>query len=102
LNFLPFLQLASLSGPWGITFFLLLFSATLAIAWHLRTADPKKALQVVLVGLGSIALVLFFGIARLAMPSRGTPVPAAAQSKPAARSGSAHRRTRTGSLPGRS
>jgi apolipoprotein N-acyltransferase len=74
LDFLPFLQLASLTGPWGMTFFLLLFSAALAIAWRLRAAEPKEALQVVIVGLGSIVLVLLLGAVRLAVPSRGTPV----------------------------
>jgi apolipoprotein N-acyltransferase len=68
LSFLPFLQLASLTGPWGMTFFLLLFSTALAIAWHLRTTAPKKAVQVVIAGVGSIAGVLVFGMVRLAMP----------------------------------
>jgi apolipoprotein N-acyltransferase len=36
LNFLPFLQLASVTGPWGMSFLLLLFSAALAIGVHLR------------------------------------------------------------------
>ena len=47
LQFLPFLQLASLTGPWGMTFVLLLFSAALAIGWHLRRTAPKKALRVI-------------------------------------------------------
>jgi apolipoprotein N-acyltransferase len=74
LNFLPFLQLASLAGPWGMTFFLLLLSTALAIAWHLRAASPKKATQVIIVGLGSIVLALAFGIVRLAMPSHAPKV----------------------------
>jgi apolipoprotein N-acyltransferase len=36
LNFIPFLQLASITGPWGMSFALLLFPSGLAIAWHLR------------------------------------------------------------------
>jgi apolipoprotein N-acyltransferase len=71
LQFLPFLQLASLTGPWGMTFILLLFSAALAIGWHLRRTAPKKALRVMVVGLGSIVLVLLFGAVRLALPSHG-------------------------------
>ena len=71
LQFLPFLQLASLTGPWGMTFVLLLFSAALAIGWHLRRTAPKKALRVMVVGLGSIVLVLLFGAVRLALPSHG-------------------------------
>lgn len=68
LSFVPFLQLASLTGPWGMTFFLLLFSAALAIGWHLSTTAPKKAFQVVTTGVGSIVLVLVFGMLRMTMP----------------------------------
>jgi apolipoprotein N-acyltransferase len=74
LSFLPFLQLASLTGAWGMSYFLLLFSATLAIGWHLRSTAPKKAWRVLIAGLGSIVLVLIFGAVRLAMPSHGTEV----------------------------
>jgi apolipoprotein N-acyltransferase len=69
LGFLPFLQRASLTGPWGMTFFLLLFSTALAIGWHLRSTSPKKAVQIVIAGLGSIVLVMIFGMVRLAIPS---------------------------------
>ena len=68
LSFLPFLQLASLTGPWGMTFFLLLFSTALAIGWHLRSAARKQATHVLIAGLGGVVLVLAFGMARLAMP----------------------------------
>ncbi|MES2219335.1 MAG: nitrilase-related carbon-nitrogen hydrolase, partial [Acidobacteriota bacterium] len=68
LSFLPFLQLGSLTGPWGMTFFLLLFSSALAIGWHLHSTAPKKAAQIVLVGIGGIAAVLVFGMVRLAIP----------------------------------
>ena len=71
LGFLSFLQLASLTGPWGMTFFLLLFSTALAIGRHLRSTAPKKAIQVVIAGWGSIVLVLIFGMVRMAIPSRG-------------------------------
>jgi apolipoprotein N-acyltransferase len=71
LKFLPLLQLASITGPWGMTFFLLLFSTALAIGWHLRSTMPKKAAQIVIAGAGNIVLVLIFGAVRLALPSRG-------------------------------
>jgi apolipoprotein N-acyltransferase len=74
LSFLPFLQLASLTGAWGMTFFLLLFSTALAIGWHLRSTSPKQALQIVIAGLGSIALLLVFGMVRLAMPTHAPQV----------------------------
>jgi apolipoprotein N-acyltransferase len=68
LEFLPFLQLASITGPWGMSFVLLLFPAAMAIALHLRTSTPKRALQVAGVGAGVVALVLVFGLLRLALP----------------------------------
>ena len=74
LSFLPFLQLAALTGPWGMTFFLLLFSTVLAIGWHLRSIAPKKAAQVLIVGVGSVVLMLVFGVVRLAMPLRAPQV----------------------------
>jgi apolipoprotein N-acyltransferase len=36
LRFLPFLQLASVTGPWGMTFLLLLFPSAVTLGWHLR------------------------------------------------------------------
>jgi apolipoprotein N-acyltransferase len=71
LNFLPFLQLASVTGPWGMSFLLLLFPATLAIGFHLRHTAPMQALRIVGAGLGVIALVLIFGVVRLALPMPG-------------------------------
>lgn len=66
LNFLPFLQLASLTGPWGMSFLILLFPATLVIGLHLRDSAPKQAFRIVGAGLGVIVLVLVFGAVRLA------------------------------------
>lgn len=68
LNFLPILQLASVTGPWGISFLLLSFSSALAIGIHLRTTAPKQAIRIAGATLGAIALVLVFGAVRLALP----------------------------------
>jgi apolipoprotein N-acyltransferase len=68
LRFLPILQLASITGPWGISFLLLLFPATLAIALHLRATEPRQSLRILIAGLGVIAATLLFGIIRLAQP----------------------------------
>ncbi len=68
LNFLPFLQLASITGPWGMSFLLMLFPAALAIGLHLRRSKPKEALRIAGATLGVIALVLIFGAVRLALP----------------------------------
>jgi len=71
LNFLPVLQLAAITGPWGISFLLLLFPAGLAIGWHLRDTAPRRGMGVVTATLGAIVLVLVFGELRLAQPLPG-------------------------------
>jgi apolipoprotein N-acyltransferase len=68
LNFLPVLQLASITGPWGISFLVLSFSSALAIGIHLRGAAPRQAIRIVSATLGVVALVLIFGAVRLALP----------------------------------
>ena len=68
LNFLPILQLASVTGPWGISFVLLASSSALAIGVSLRKTHPRRAIQIVAATLGTIALVLVFGAVRLALP----------------------------------
>jgi apolipoprotein N-acyltransferase len=71
LNFLPFLQVASVTGPWGMSFLLLLFSSTLAVCFHLRREEPKQAKRILGAGLGVIGLALIFGAVRLASPLPG-------------------------------
>lgn len=71
LNFLPFLQLASVTGPWGMSFLLLLFSSTLAIGLHLWRGKRKQAIRVLGAGLGVIGLALIFGAVRLSLPEPG-------------------------------
>lgn len=67
LNFLPFLQLASLTGPWGMSFILLLFSTAVAVAARARHAARQQAWRILGAGWGTIALVLSFGTVRLAL-----------------------------------
>jgi apolipoprotein N-acyltransferase len=74
LNFLSFLQLASVTGPWGMTFLLLLFAAAIAIGLHLRRAALKQAFHIARTGLGLVAMVLIFGTVRLATPVQGSRV----------------------------
>lgn len=68
LNFLPFLQLASITGPWGMSFLLLLFPAAIAINLHLRRSNPKQAFQILGASIGIIVTVLIFGAIRIALP----------------------------------
>jgi apolipoprotein N-acyltransferase len=74
LKFLPFLQLASITGPWGMSFLLLCFPAALAIGLHLRKRAPKQALRVVVATLAVLAAVLVFGTIRLLMTPHGQQV----------------------------
>ena len=65
LNFLPFLQLASLAGPWGMGFVLMLFSAGLALGIHLWGSERGRAVRVLGATLGVVGAVLIFGAVRL-------------------------------------
>jgi apolipoprotein N-acyltransferase len=69
-EFLPVLQLASVTGPWGITFLVLLVPAALAAAWQLRGARGR-ALQIAGAAAAAIAAVLAFGVARLVGDASG-------------------------------
>ncbi len=71
LKFLPFLQFASITGPWGMTFLLLLFPAAVAIGLHLRSHEPRRAFRVVAVTFALLAAVLIFGAIRLGTAPRG-------------------------------
>jgi len=68
LNCLPVLQLASLTGPWGISFLVLLLPASFVAS--LQTRRPVFAGT----GFGVLALALLFGAARLAQPVGGARV----------------------------
>ncbi|MGA8531181.1 MAG: nitrilase-related carbon-nitrogen hydrolase [Acidobacteriaceae bacterium] len=65
LKFVPFLQLASLTGPWGMSFVLLLFPSGIAVAWHVWRMDSRRAVQVLGATAAVVAAVLIFGAARL-------------------------------------
>ena len=73
LHFLPFLQLASITGPWGMVFVLLLFPAGLAAAWQLRK-EARGAARVLALTIGIVGAVLIFGVVRLAVPQPGPEV----------------------------
>jgi apolipoprotein N-acyltransferase len=71
LNFLPFLQWASVAGPWGMGFVLMLFPAGLTLGFHLWARARRRALQVVGATLGFVLAVLLFGVVRLQIPQPG-------------------------------
>ncbi|HET7175936.1 MAG TPA: nitrilase-related carbon-nitrogen hydrolase [Gammaproteobacteria bacterium] len=74
LTFLPYLQLASLTGPWGMSFLLLMFSSALAIGLKLYRKERRQVLQIAGVTGGLLVAVLVFGAVRLSLPAAGTPV----------------------------
>lgn len=65
LNFLPFLQWASVAGPWGMGFVLLLFPAGLALALHQWRMGRSPSRRLAGATLAVTAAVLLFGVARL-------------------------------------
>lgn len=71
LNFLPFLQLASLTGPWGMSFVLMLFPAGMALGIHLWNPARRQAVRILGATLAVVAAVLIFGAVRLAIPQPG-------------------------------
>ncbi|HWA94772.1 MAG TPA: hypothetical protein VG844_09235 [Terracidiphilus sp.] len=72
LGFLPFLQLASITGPWGMTFFLLLFPSAVVLWLHHRAQFPQNASRILAVPLAALAAILAFGVARLSAHTADT------------------------------
>jgi apolipoprotein N-acyltransferase len=67
-RFLPMLQVASLTGPWGITFLLLLFPSAVCIGLYMRRRKPFQAVLVVGLAFAVLAGAVLFGVIRLAAP----------------------------------
>jgi apolipoprotein N-acyltransferase len=74
LRFLPFLQLASVTGPWGMTFLLCAFAASVAIAICLRNRAPAQGFRILATTAAVVIAVLAFGTVRLLIPSAGVAV----------------------------
>jgi apolipoprotein N-acyltransferase len=68
-RFLPILQIASLTGPWGITFLLLLFPSAVASGLYLRGRRLLHAAPVVGSASAVLAGAVLFGAIRLAAPN---------------------------------
>ena len=69
LGFLPFLQLASITGPWGMSFLLLMFPTALALGWQLHKTARQESRRILSVTGGVLVAVLAFGATRLLLPS---------------------------------
>ncbi len=72
LKFLPFVQLASVTGPWGMTFVLLWFASALAAGLHFMRTSSRRAFQIIGTAVALTAVVLVFGAIRLATPAAPT------------------------------
>jgi apolipoprotein N-acyltransferase len=71
-RFLPILQVASVTGPWGITFLLLLFPSAVAAGLYLQRRSLPAAPVVVSVFAVLAAAILFGGIRLTASTSQQT------------------------------
>jgi apolipoprotein N-acyltransferase len=67
---LPVIQVASVTGLWGITFLLTLVPSALAVAWH-RRRDGKPDVSVVALPVLVLLVALIFGWMRLANAPAG-------------------------------
>ena len=68
-RFLPILQVAALTGPWGITFLLLLFPSAVVSGLYLRRSRLLQAAALVGSTLAVLAGAVLFGAIRLAAPN---------------------------------
>lgn len=68
-RFLPILQVASLTGPWGITFLLLLFPSAVASGLYLRRRGLSQAAPLMGSVMAILAGAVLFGVIRLAEPN---------------------------------
>jgi apolipoprotein N-acyltransferase len=68
LKFVPFLQVASVTGPWGMSFLMFVFAAAMAVGLFLREREPRRAAAIAGLCAGVIVMVLACGAMRMAMP----------------------------------
>ena len=74
LKFLPLLQVAAVTGPWGITFLVLLSPTTIALFVGTYRTRRRHALRLAGASFAVIAAALIFGAIRLAIPIGGQQV----------------------------
>lgn len=70
---LPLIQIASVTGVWGISFILNLIPASIALAWYYRD-NKNLCYKAITVPVGILALVLLFGFYRLNLPAEGADI----------------------------
>lgn len=67
---LPIIQIASVTGIWGIVFILNLIPASIALGWHYRS-NKNLCYKAISVPIGILVLILMFGFYRLNSPLQG-------------------------------
>ncbi|MBP2653598.1 MAG: Nitrilase/cyanide hydratase and apolipoprotein N-acyltransferase [Firmicutes bacterium] len=67
---LPLIQIASVTGGWGVTFLLMLIPASLALAWHYRK-EAKLCVKTMVLPVSILILTVAFGLYRLNVPVQG-------------------------------
>jgi apolipoprotein N-acyltransferase len=72
-NFPALIQIASITGLWGVTFIVALIPAALAVVWKVRD-NRRNLLQALIPPVVIVASVLIFGWIRLSEPRPGKPV----------------------------
>lgn len=70
---LPMIQIASITGIWGITFLLMLVPVSIALSWHYRK-NSKFCLKTIVIPISILILTLIFGLYRLNLPVQGPSV----------------------------
>jgi apolipoprotein N-acyltransferase len=70
---LPVIQIASVTGIWGITFLLMLVPASMALSWYYRK-NSKLCLKTIVAPISILILTLLFGLYRLNVPVQGPSV----------------------------
>ncbi|HLF35869.1 MAG TPA: nitrilase-related carbon-nitrogen hydrolase [Cyclobacteriaceae bacterium] len=63
-DFLPFLQLASVTGLWGLIFFLLFVPASAVMVWHCRD-NVFESLKIAFIPMVLFFIIFYFGFIRL-------------------------------------
>lgn len=67
---LPVIQVASITGIWGITFLLSLIPASIALAWYHRQ-NRKLSIKAGCIPASLLLLIIVFGVYRLYIPAQG-------------------------------
>lgn len=70
---LPIIQIASITGIWGVTYLLMLIPAGLALSWHYRN-NAKLCLKTIFIPISILILTMIFGLYRLNVPIQGPSV----------------------------